>query len=199
MKLQPIVFICALAVGAPAVAHAQTFGVMESAETINKGNFKIRGNPMFQFGKDADATTGVALAGGYGFTEIFDLEGALAFYDGVTFFGADAEVWLLRNRGLDFSVSGGLHRRTGDNTEDMIGIDLMFLGSKRVSPKLELYGGLDMAFEKIKDGERFETVHLVPGFEYKIGQDLDLLSEVGISLNDRARHYFALGLAYYFR
>ena len=33
----------------PAAAHAQDFGIMESAETINQGNFKIRANPMLSW------------------------------------------------------------------------------------------------------------------------------------------------------
>jgi hypothetical protein len=201
IRLRPIVMICALAACAPAVAYAQDFGVMESAETINKGNFKIRGNPMFVFGKDQDAKTGIALTGGYGFTDRFDMEGQVAFYDGVTYFGANAEFWLAKNvsNGLDFSVAAGLHRRTGDNTFDAVGIDLTFLASKPVGPRLELYGGLDLAFEKIKDSDRFKVIHLVPGFEYKVHEDLDLVGELGLALNDDARHYFAIGLAYYFR
>ena len=39
---------------APAAAGAQDFGVMESAETINTGNFKLSVNPMFVFPDDAD-------------------------------------------------------------------------------------------------------------------------------------------------
>ena len=34
----------------PTLAHAQDFGVMESAETINKGNFKLKVIPMFILG-----------------------------------------------------------------------------------------------------------------------------------------------------
>ena len=61
---------------------------MESAETINQGNFKLRANPMFLFGKGADSDVGVAAMLGYGFTPRFDLEGGVAIYDGVTFFGS---------------------------------------------------------------------------------------------------------------
>ena len=63
---------------------------------------------MFLFGKDLDATTGIALAGGYGFTPRFDAEGNLAFYDGVTIFGGNGEDRLAKGRGLDFSAAGGL-------------------------------------------------------------------------------------------
>src|SRR5678815_1150465 len=74
MRLRPLMLLIAMLVCTPALAYAQDFGVMESAETINKNNFKLRGNPMFVFGKDADATTGVAIAAGYGFTPRFDAE-----------------------------------------------------------------------------------------------------------------------------
>ena len=199
MRLRPLLLLCAALVCAPAIAHAQDFGVMESAETINKGNFKIRGNPMIVFGKDADQTTGVALAGGYGFTPRFDMEGQLGIYDGLTFFGANAEYWLVKDRKLDFSVAGGLHGRSGDRTFDAWGIDLTFLGSKHLSTNFELYGGLDISFENVDDGEDFQTVHLTPGVEFRLARDLDLVGEFGIGLNDNSRHYFAIGLAYYIR
>ena len=123
---------------------------MESAETIDQGNFKIRANPMFLFGRNGgDTDPGVAVLAGYGVTPRFDLEGGLAFYDGVTFFGANAEYWFVKDAPLDFSVAGGLHRRTGDATADYNGIDLTFLASGHATPKLEIYGGLDLAFEGI--------------------------------------------------
>lgn len=199
MRLRPLMLLSALLLATPTLAHAQDFGVVESAETINKGNFKLRGNPMFVFGKDIDGTTGISLAGGYGFTPRFDAEAQLAIYDGATLFGGNAEYWLVKDRKLDFSVAGGLHGRTGDRTFDGFGVDLTFLGSKHVAPKLELYGGLDFAFERVDNGPNFKTVHLIPGFEYKLGEDLDFVGELGIGLNDPARHYFSIGIAYYIR
>ena len=199
MRLRPLLLLSALLVITPALAHAQDFGVMESAETINKGNFKLRGNPMFIFGKDADATTGVAITAGYGFTPRFDAEGQLAFYDGITFFGGNAEYWLIKDQALDFSLAGGLHGSAGDNANDSFGVDLTFLGSKHLTSKFELYGGLDLAFENPEEGDGFTTVHLVPGVEFKLNEDLDLVGEFGIGLNDSSRHYFAIGLAFYIR
>ena len=102
MRLRLPMLVSALLACTPAVAPAQDFGVLESAETINKGNFKIRGNPMSLFGKDADATTGIALAAGYGFTPRFDAEGNLAIYDGVTIFGGSSQfivTWLIKTTG----------------------------------------------------------------------------------------------------
>ncbi|HYN10502.1 MAG TPA: outer membrane beta-barrel protein [Vicinamibacterales bacterium] len=184
----------------PSVAHAQDFAILESAETINKGNFKLRVSPLLIFGKGAeDNEPGVAILAGYGFTSNFDMEGGVAFFDGVTFWGANAEVWLVKERPFDFSVAGGFHRRTGDNTESFNGLDLTFLASGHVTRRLELYGGLDLAFEGIGDPIDFKTAHFVPGIEFKITDNLDLVAEAGLALNDNARHYIAGGLAFYVR
>ena len=82
----------------PASASAPDFGIMESAETINKGNFKLRANPMLLFGKGADSDIGIAAMLGYGFTPRFDLEGGVAIYDGVTFLAPTANTGSSRNR-----------------------------------------------------------------------------------------------------
>jgi hypothetical protein len=197
-------FVLALAACVPAAAAAQDFGVMESAETIDEGNFKLRVNPMFALGKDGqDDEAGLGIMAGYGFTDRFDVEGGVAVYDGFTFFGANAEYWVAKDGEVDFSVLGGLHFGRGDEAFDTRGFDLSFIASKHVSPRLELYGALDFAFESISeddfDGDGYTPIHLVPGVEYAINDDLDFLAEFGIGLNDEARHYFSAGLAYYFR
>jgi hypothetical protein len=184
----------------PGVARAQDFGILESAETINKGNFKIRVSPLLVFGKGAeDNEPGVAILAGYGFTSNFDVEGGVAFFDGVTFWGANAEVWLVKESPIDVSIAGGFHRRTGDNTPSFNGVDLTFLASGHVARRVELYGGLDLAFEGVGDPVDFKTAHFVPGIEFKINDSLDLVAEAGLALNDNARHYIAGGLAFYIR
>lgn len=193
-----LLFACLLIIPA-ATASAQDFGIMESAETINQGNFKLRANPMFLFGKGAGSDVGVAALLGYGFTPRFDLEGGIALYDGVTFFGANGEYWVLKHAPIDFSIAFGLHRRVGDQTADYNGIDLTFLPGGHVSPNLELYAGLDFAFEGLGVPGDFKTVHLVPGLEYKLNDSVDLLAELGLALNDSSRHYFSAGVAIYFR
>lgn len=200
MRSKPLILLVAGLILIPAAARAQDFGIMESAETINQGNFKIRANPMFLFGRNGgDTDPGVAVLAGYGFTPRFDLEGGLAFYDGVTFFGANAEYWLVKHAPLDISVAGGLHRRTGDATEDYNGIDLTFLASGHATPKLEIYGGLDLAFERLGVPDDVTTAHLVPGLEYKVNDMIDLVAEGGVALNDDSRHYISGGIAIYFR
>jgi hypothetical protein len=200
--------LCALAsafflapVFTPAPAQAQDFGILESAETIDKGNFKLRLSPLLVFGKDAeDDEPAIAVLAGYGITRRFDVEGGAAFFDGVTFWGANAEAWLIRENPLDVSVAAGFHRRTGDRTINLTGIDLTFLVSGHVTPRVELYGGLDLAFEGVGDDDiDYKTMHFVPGLEVRLAENLDLVAEVGLALNDNARHYIGGGLAFYIR
>ena len=184
----------------PSAARAQDIGIVESAETINKGNFKVRANPIVIFGKNGeDSRTGVALLAGYGLTSRFDFEGGAAFFDGVTFLAANAEFWLIKEAPFDVSVAGGIHRRTGDLTADIKGLDLTFLASGHVNKSLEVYGGLDIAFEGLGDPPNFKTVHIVPGIEYRINDMIDFVAEVGLAVNDFARHYFTGGIAIYWK
>ena len=199
MKKQRLALLFACLLIPAATASAQDFGIMESAETINPGNFKLRANPMFLFGKGFDSDVGVAAVLGYGFTPRFDLEGGVAIYDGVTFFGANGEYWVVKHAPIDFSIAFGLHRRVGDQTADYNGIDLTFLPGGHVSRNLEVYAGLDFAFEGLGVPGNFKTVHLVPGLEYKLNDSIDLLAELGLGLNDNSRHYFSGGIAIYFR
>ncbi|MBN1461707.1 MAG: hypothetical protein JXA57_19425 [Armatimonadetes bacterium] len=50
---------------------------------------------------------------GYGFTDSFDAEAKVGFFDGPTYVGADGEFWMLKRGdeygGVDFSLAGGVH------------------------------------------------------------------------------------------
>lgn len=110
---------------------------MESAEIIQRGNLKFTGYPVFVLGEGgAGGDWGVALRGGYGFTERLDGELAVALYDGATLFGGNLEVALLRARrmvgGVDLSARGGVHQVQGD-AADATGLDLAALLSTRVT------------------------------------------------------------------
>jgi hypothetical protein len=179
---------------------------MNSAETINRGNFKLMGNPIVLFGRNgADNEIGIGVAGGYGFTDRFDVEGKLAFYDDITFLGADAEYWLVRDEPVDVSVIGGFHfgnANEDDGGLDTVGLDFTFLASGPVSPRLELYGALDFAVNAFTSDfvdDDYTTVHLVPGIEYAVSPDIDLVAEFGIGLNDDSDHYLSGGIAFYLR
>jgi hypothetical protein len=200
LRILRIAAIAALGLALSTSATAQDFGVMNSAETINKGNVKLMAHPIVVFGKgSADNETGIGLAGGYGFGDRFDVEAKLSLFDGLTFFGADAEYWLVNDKPVDVSVIGGFHIQSGDGF-DSKGIDLTLLASGPIAERLELYGALDFSRSSYDgfDGS-FTTVHLVPGIEYKVNEKVDFVTEVGLALNDNSSHYFSVGIAYYLR
>jgi len=60
MRFRPALVVTALLALAPA-AHAQDFGVLESAETINQGNFKFGVFPLFVLPDEGD-TAGLDLS-----------------------------------------------------------------------------------------------------------------------------------------
>ena len=172
---------------------------MNSAETINKGNFKLMANPILVFGKDgSDSETGIAVMGGYGFGRRFDVEAKASFFDGIKFFGADAEYWLVNTGPVNFSLIGGLHKADPEFGEGAWGPDFTALASGLIADKLELFGALDFS-RNMFDDDRFNysTWHLVPGIEYRISPQLDFVGEFGIGLNDHAHHYASIGLAFY--
>ena len=191
-------------------AAAQYVGVMQSAETMDKGTFKLMAAPILVFGKDgADNEFGIAARGGYGFTDRFDAEAKLGFFENGTFVGADGELWILKGQekyaGFDFSLAGGVHWMFGkDNNSDIMGFELTPLLSGHVNESLELCGALDASFESIKDApagadDSFTRLHLVPGIEYRLSDKADLVGEVGIGLNDDSFNYVGAGIAFYLR
>ena len=185
----------------PALGQAQDFGVMESAETIDKGNFKLKVNPMFLLG-DGDTQTGIVAGVGYGFTDRLDVEANFARYEGVTFIGGNAEYWIVKGQqAVDVSGIVGFHVAKSD-FGDQTGVDLTVIGSHAATPKLDIYAALDMSLNKYTDSfpdNSYTEAHLVPGVEYKINQDLDFLAEFGIAINDNGVNYASIGLAYYIR
>jgi hypothetical protein len=116
------------------------------------------------------------------------------------FIGVDGEYWLVQDAALDFSIIGGVHVASGDRISDQRSIDVTFLGSRNVAERTEVYGALDFGFKSLSDVDfDYTTVHLVPGVEYRLAEDLDFVGEVGLGLNDDSWHYFSVGLAVYFR
>ena len=198
LSLVGLALLCCAAAPEPAVA--QNF-LMNSAETINRGNFKIALFPVVLFGENGgDDEWGVGSRFGYGFTDSFDLEGKLALFDGFKLYGLDGEYWLLKGD-VDFSVQFGGHWSSVDDGFDSKALDLAGLLSGNVADRLELYGGLSVSFESL-DGvsdSSFTRLYVVPGLEYRISRDLDLVAEFGIGLNDDSPNYLGFGLAYYFR
>ena len=200
-----IVWFALSAVGASA-ASAQTFGIMESAETIQRGNFKLAGYPVFVLGDDGvDDELGVVLRGGYGFTDRFDAELGAAFYDGLTLFGGNVEVGLIQSfgrtpgTGFDLALRGGVHLVDGEG-DPVPGLELAALASTHLANRLELVGAVHYNRTFLDDpAEDLSTVHLVPGVEFRLAETLDFLAEFGLGLDDDASNYLSAGLALYLR
>lgn len=191
---------CVLAMGAGS-AHAQNF-LMNSAETINKGNFKISGFPTVLLGEDdAGNEWGIATRLGYGFTPSLDVEAKLAFFDGLKIYGADAEYWLVKGR-TDVSLSAGAHQADFEGEgADSTAFDLAAIASRNVGNSLEVYVGGSLSFESIDDADdsSFKRFYVVPGIEYRLAKDIDLLAEIGIGLTDESPNYLSFGVSYYVR
>ena len=189
-----------LTLGVAAAASAQDV-VMNSAETINKGNIKLALFPTVLLGEDGgESRNGLAGRAGIGLTSRLDVEAKAAVFDGLKFFGADAELWLIRDAPLDVSVALGLHRTDIEVGRDSSGFDLVLLASTPVARHLEVFGGVRVARESFDDVDRRITVaHVVPGIEYRVARDVDFLAEVGIGINEDSGNYASVGVAVYIR
>ncbi|MDZ7721543.1 MAG: hypothetical protein U5R06_01645 [candidate division KSB1 bacterium] len=191
-------------------ATAQYLGILQSAETMEPGIFKLVAAPIIVLGKDgADNEIGFAARGGYAFTEQFDVEAKLGVFDQGTVIGVDGEYWIFRgednNSHIDCSLTGGVHWISGkDNNYDTMGFEITPQLSGHVTDNLELCGALDASFESIQDAppgidDSFMRLHLVPGIEYRLSNALDLATEFGIAINDNSSHYVGAGITYYMR
>ena len=174
--------------------------LMNSAETINQGNFKLAIFPTMIIGKNGgDNFWGVAGKGGFGLTKNIDIEAKGAIFKNFNYFGLDVEYWFYKGGNVNVSAAAGWHMLSSKNGSNSSGIDAAIIASTKPSQKLEVYGGLKLSFDSIKDANRNVTLaHIVPGFEYKITPEVDFLGEFGISLNDSTNSYLSFGFAYYF-
>jgi hypothetical protein len=210
MRISRIVLAAALFLCFALPAAAQYIGVLQSAETNDRGTFKIQVAPIVALGKNgADDDYGLAARGGYGFTDRFDAELKLGSFRNSRYLGADGEFWILKgaekDTGIDFSVTGGLHWIFGKRSNfDIMGVDITPLVSGHVNKQLELCGSLDISFESIRNAPEgvdntFTRLHLVPGVEYRLSESIDLDGEIGIALDNDSWTYLAAGITFYLR
>jgi hypothetical protein len=199
-----VVALLALSTLATVPAQAQIF-LQNSAETIDKGTFKLGGYPVALFGDNgADDSWGAAFRAGYGFTPSFDTEIYAGVFSDFTLVGLDAEYWAVKGK-LDLSVGVGLHKALWDDdlAYDSTSIDLFTIASGRVANNLDVYGGFSLSFESLDDypgeDDDFTRAYLVPGVEYRIAENLDVVLEGGIGLNDDSPNYLTAGLSFYIR
>ncbi len=194
-----IILAAAFFIIAAAVPLSAQQVLMNSAETINKGNLKLAIFPTVLFGKNgSDSVWGVAGRFGYGFTKSLDIEAKVGFFKGIRFFGVDVEYWFVKGHNFNVSAALGGHMTDLKGPGDSKGIDATLLASTKPAENLEIYGGLMCSFDSINNTDINRTlVHVVPGIEYRVSDDVDFLAEVGIALNDNSRSYASVGLAFY--
>ncbi|MCK5220331.1 MAG: hypothetical protein KAR14_02020 [Candidatus Aminicenantes bacterium] len=201
MSRKMILIISMMIFASVSIIPASYQGVlMNSAETINPGNFKLTVFPTMIIGKNGgDNIWGVAGKGGLGLTRSVDIEVKGAIFKNFTYFGVDLEYWFYSGRNLNASIAVGWHMidtKIGSNSS---GIDTAVMVSTKPSKKLELYGGLKLSFDEIKNtGQQIDLIHVIPGLEYRVAKDIDFLAEFGIALNGESRNYLSFGFAYYF-
>ena len=210
MRISYSICATALCLSFALPAAAQNVGVLQSAETMDRGVYKLMLAPIMEFGKDgAKDEFGLAARAGYGFTDRFDAELKGGFFKYGTYVGLDGEYWIMKgevkDEGVDFSLTGGVHWVLGKKGAlDTMGLDITPLLSGHVSKRLELFGALDASFGSIKDApagsdDSFTSLHLVPGIEYTISDAEDLVGEFGLALNDDSSSYAGIGIAFYLR
>ena len=193
-----IILIAAISIAIAAEVSAQSV-LMNSAETINQGNLKLAIFPTVLLGKNGgDSEWGMAGRLGYGLTPRVDIEAKAAFFKGLKYYGADIEYWFLKGRYINASAALGGHLTDYEGGGDSSGIDTALLVSTKPGRNLEIYGGLMLAFDSLKNTDHnYTRAHFVPGIEYRISADLDFLAEFGIALNDNSSNYASVGLAFY--
>jgi hypothetical protein len=193
-----IILAAALLLAAAAQVSAQSV-IMNSAETINQGNIKLAIFPTVLFGRNGSGSVwGVAGRFGYGLTPTLDIEAKAAYFKDNNYYGADIEFWFLKGHNFNGSAALGGHLTNIKGGGDSTGIDATLLFSTTPAKNLEIYGGLMLAFESVKNSDiSYTRAHLVPGIEYRLNDELDFLAELGLSLNDKANSYASVGLAFY--
>jgi hypothetical protein len=201
-----IILVAAIILAATAPVCAQDV-LMNSAETINLGNLKLAIFPTMLFSKNGRANEwGVFGRFGYGLTRRVDIEAKVGIFKDIKYFGADIEFWFIKGRNFNVSAAFGGHVTKynndipGDpNNCDSSGFDSALLASTRPFRNLEVYGGFKFNADWVKYGpdNPYLRMHFVPGFEYRISDDLDFLAEVGIPLKSYSRPYASIGFALY--
>lgn len=193
-------------------AGAADFAMMETAERINEGSFKLSGFPIVIDRDRGDTESGFAVGLGYGLPYDLDVEANVAGYEDGTWVGADLEWNAWREGRMAVSIAGGLHGADLDGSGSAAGADAtaIFTYSPRVN--LALSAALDAAYDDVNNRDasvpadarfatdgQYETYYAVPGIGYHLTRNIDLLAEVGVGLNGISDNYASAGMSWYFR
>jgi hypothetical protein len=211
MKARIVAALAALT--ACGTAGAVDFGVMETAEPIEPRAFKLTGFPLL-VDRSRNGDDAFALAVGYGLGNNMDVEAQVAYIDRATLFGADLEWNAWTAERTRFSIGGGLHGADMEDGASAMGADATAILTYTPIARLDVNAAFDAALDSVnvresaalppadtrfsEDG-RYDTYYLVPGLEYQLTHNLDLLAEVGVGLNGESEDYLSAGLSWYFR
>ena len=194
-------------------AGAAEFAMMETAERIADGTFKLSGFPVVvDRDRAAGNDTGFVVGLGYGLPYDLDIEGQVAGYDDGTFLGADLEWNAWRQGRMALSIGGGLHGADLDGSGYAAGADGTLILSYTPMQRLSLSAALDAAYDEVNnreagapvdsrfptDGE-YETYHAVPAIGSVLTRNIQLLAEVGFGLDGDSDDYASAGMSWYFR
>jgi hypothetical protein len=190
-------------------AFAVDFGVMESADPVHTGDFKFDAYPLIaRRPSTREEHTAVNVGFGYGFAPGWDVETQVATYDDIMFIGTDAEYSLHNDPRVEVSVDSGLHYGNSD-FGNQVGLDLTPLVSYKPErwPGFKWNGAIDLAWDNVDvarprpglESDRYLSAYAVPGAQYRVARNVDVIGEVGIGLNGNSNNYAGAGLSFYFR
>jgi hypothetical protein len=195
-------------------ASAADFAMMETAERIREGTFKLSGFPVVidRGNADDDAEAGFAVGLGYGLPYDLDVEAQVAAYEDGTYLGTDLEWNAWRANRMSLSIGGGAHGADLEKSGYAAGVDGTLILSYNPIERFALSAALDASYDDVNDRDgnapadarfptngQYETYYAVPGASYLLTENVDLLLEVGFGLNGNSDDYAAAGASWYFR
>jgi len=193
------VVVASVSFGALAVpARAQYFRRPWSA-TIPLGDFSFTADPTGLFGKNGSPDRwGGAARLGYGITDSLDVEAKGAVFDGFSLVGLDTNFWFFKGP-INMSVGLGGHKALVQSGDDSTALDTAWRVSGRLTPRLEVGGGVSASFESLDHvaNSGFTRVYVVPGFRYRISSRVDVTAAFGAGLNNNSPNYLTTGFAVY--
>ena len=162
---------------------------------------------------NGDEEGSFAVGLGYGLPFGLDVEGQVARDDIATYFGSDVEWNAWTGHRMKVSVGGGAHTVDLDGGGSANGADTTAIFTYTPVRHLDVSAALDASYEDVNAGSalepnlpvrwrsdnQYETAYFVPGLEYQITRNLDVLAEGGLGLNGESDDYLSAGLSWYFR
>ena len=192
-------------------AYAADFGVMEAADTVTPRHFKLEGYPMAIRSNErtgGEDERGFSGSLGYGIIDNLDVEGRVTRFSDATYYGGNGEYMFYNAYRVQLSAASGAHYAHTDFGNQW-GLNFASMSSYTppALPKMKLNGAINVAWDKpdftgprvVDRNDPYFTAYAVPGVQYRVIRDLDVIGEVGLGLNGDSSDYVSAGLSYYLR